>query len=436
MNNLGNKLKFLRKKLNLTQKDLTCEIINRSSLSKIENNLFTPSVLQLKYLATQLNVSIDYLLDDNIPIVCDLHINKSKIFIRELYSKHSFFRIIEEFKPQDFTNTYYIGMSYYKLDLKADAELLLSRCECLFNSLSMDEKLYNVENLCIAINSLRKIRVSNLNDSNNIIFLKKALAYLDLYNEHKCEIYFIINNNIGVYYIYNKEYENAINHFENFFNINFNFMATTIIPSMYLNLSLAYFTVKIYDKSIEYIHKAIFFYNLIGDEVQAIECHLNLFNCYLYKNDITKCRQVIKLLSGYHSYPELNDRLKVLELTLLYNLNDLESILEKKKSINYMTLKPSTKTDYNFILARVNFINKNYNTALLHYNKCIKFLNEKNKLLDLSIAYLDLFTITGYDKYMVLHINCKKKYLSSKNNNLFCDITSPYYIHLNKYIQV
>jgi transcriptional regulator with XRE-family HTH domain len=108
MNNLGNKLKFSRKKINFTQEDLTCEIINRSSLSKIENNLLTPSVIQLSHLAKQLNISIDYLLDDKIPIVCDLQINKNKNYIEQLYSNHSFLDIIERFKPQDFTTTYYV----------------------------------------------------------------------------------------------------------------------------------------------------------------------------------------------------------------------------------------------------------------------------------------------------------------------------------------
>ena len=434
MNNLGNKLKFSRKKLKLIQKDLTCEIINRSSLSKIENNLLTPSVLQLCHLAKQLNASIDYLLDDNIPIICDLQINKNKTFIEKLYSNHSFLDIIEGFKPQDFTSTYYIGMSYYKLDLKIDAELLLSKCELLFASLSESDKLYNISNLCIAINSLRKIKVTSIEDSSNLEYLKRALSYVDLYNQHKCEINFILNNNIGVYYIHNKKYESTINNFESFFNANFDFISTKIMPYMYLNISIAYFAVKTYDKSIDYIYKSIFFFNLIGDKVQAGECYLNLFNCYLYKNDMDKCRQVMEMLCEYRSYIELNDRLKVLELTLLYNLNDIESILEKKKSINYMILKTSTKADYNFILARVNFINKNYNTSLSHYNKCISYLNKKNKFLDLSIAYSDLFTITDDCKYELLYIENKKLYLSSKYNNLFCDITSPHYTDLHKYI--
>lgn len=434
MNNLGNKLKFSRKKIKLTQEDLTCEIINRSSLSKIENNLLTPSVLQLNHLAKYLNVSIDYLLDDNIPIVCDLRVNKNKNYIEELYSNHSFFNIIEGFKPQDFTTTYYIGMSYYKLDLKIDAEILLAKCEFLFASLSEIDKSYNVSNLCIAINSLRKIKVKDMKDSNNIEFLKRALSYIDLYNQHKCEIYFILNNNIGVHYIQNKEFNIAIKHFELFFTTNFDFIYTKIMPFMYMNISTAYFVVKTYDKSIDYIYKAIFFYNLIGDKVQAGECYLNLFNCYLYKNDITKCRQVIKSLYEYCSYPELTNRLKVLELTLLYNLNDIEGILEKKKSINYMILKTSTKADYNFILGRVNFINKNYNASISHYNKCINYLNKKNKFLDLSIVYSDLFTITDDDENKLLYIKNKKMYLSSRYNNLLCDITSPHYTDLQKYI--
>ncbi|GKX65192.1 helix-turn-helix transcriptional regulator [Inconstantimicrobium mannanitabidum] len=433
MNTLGNKLKFSRKKLKLTQEDLTCELINRSSLSKIENNILIPSIPQLKYLAQKLNLSIDYLLDDNIPITSDSFIQKNT-YIEELYKNNNFLDIIDKFKPVNFITTYYIAMSYYKLDLKRDAELLLCKCEKLYNLLPESEKVCNVEYLCISLNSLRKIKVNNFSDSTNIEFLNKALSYLDLYNHYQCQIYFIINNNIGIYYLYNKKYENALSHFETLINKDLDYIFPSLMAHIYFNISTCYFAVKAYDKAIYNIYNAIFFYNFIGAKIDAGECHVNLFNYYLYKNDMNKCRQTLKEALEYHCYHKLRDRLLVLELTYLYNIDNINAILDKKKFINYSNLGPSSKSDYNFILARVNFINKNYTASMSYYNKCLGYLKEKNKLFDLSIAYSDLFTITNEEKYKLLHIKYKELHLESKYNNLSCDITGPHNSHNHDYL--
>ena len=62
---LGEKIKILRKNLKLTQNDIACDILSRSILSKIETNKVTPSIYQLKYLATILNISTDFLLSED-----------------------------------------------------------------------------------------------------------------------------------------------------------------------------------------------------------------------------------------------------------------------------------------------------------------------------------------------------------------------------------
>lgn len=379
----------------------------------------------MKYLAQRLNVSTDYLLDDNIPITTDSLVQNNN-YIEELYKNNNFLDIIDKFKPISFVNTYYIGMSYYKLDLKKDAELLLCKCEKLYNLLPETEKACNVENLCISLNSLRKIRINSLSDSINIQFLNKALSYLDLYNHYDCQIYFIINNNIGTYYIYNKKYEIAISHFEKLINKDLDCIFPSLMAHMYFNISTCYFAIKDYDQAIYNISNAIFFLNFIGAKVDAAECHINLFNYCLYKNDMNKCKQTLESTLEYHCYPKIRDRLLVLELTYLYNINNIDKILEKKKFINYSNLTPSAKADFNFILGRVNFINRNYKTSLSYYNKCLGYLNEKNKFFDLSIAYSNLFTITNEEKYKLLHIKFKELHLESIYNNLSCDITSPH----------
>jgi len=427
MNDLGHKLKILRKHQKLKQEDLTCEFLNRTSLSKIENNVLTPSILQLKHLSQQLNVSLDYLLDETKGINIDPKININNKLIEELFSKDMFFEIIDKFKPYDFTTYFYVGMSYYKLDLKKDAEPLLDKCEGEFNSLCTSEKVYNVENLCIALNSLRKIKVKDLKDIDNYRYLTHALKYLKMYSQNKCEIYYSLNNNIGVFFILNKQFDNAIFHFENFFSINSDFIASRVMASLHLNLSIAYFAAKSYEKSINCLNKAIFFYNYINDEHQAGECYINLFNCYLYKNDISECRNIINYAAKNFSHPELRSRLEVLELTLLYNTNNLEIISEKRKTINYRILPLSAKMDYHFIIARLNFISNQYTSAVSHYKKCLYYLADRDKFFDLSIAYNDLFIATGNCEYDSLRNYYHNLHLSAKYNNSSCNISSPHY---------
>jgi len=427
MNDLGHKLKILRKSQKLKQEDLTCEFLNRTSLSKIENNLLAPSILQLKHLSEQLNVSVDYLLDEKKGINIDPKVNINSKLIEDLFSKDMLFEIIDKFKPYDFTTYYYVGMSYYKLDLMKDAEPLLDKCEGEFNSLCASEKVYNVENLCIALNSLRKIRVKDLKDIDNYKHLTHALKYLNTYSQNKCEIYYTLNNNIGVFFILNKQFDNAIMHYEQFFSTNSDFIASRVMASLHLNLSIAYFATKLYDKAINCLNKAIFFYNYINDEIQAGECYINLFNCYLYKNDISECRNIINYATKNFSHPELHSRFEVLELTLLYNTNDIENLSEKRKTVNYRTLPLSTKMDYHFIMARLSFISNNYTSAISHYNKCLSYLIDREKFHDLSIAYNDLYIVSGNCEFDSLRNEYHTLHLSAKYNNLSCNISSPHY---------
>ncbi len=62
---LGEKIKALRKELNMTQTDLAGSEMTKSMLSQIENNLATPSMKNLQYLASKLGKSMAYFLDDS-----------------------------------------------------------------------------------------------------------------------------------------------------------------------------------------------------------------------------------------------------------------------------------------------------------------------------------------------------------------------------------
>lgn len=60
---IGKKIKALRKDLKLTQSQLAGDEITKSMLSQIENDVASPSMKSLKYLASKLNKPVSYFLD-------------------------------------------------------------------------------------------------------------------------------------------------------------------------------------------------------------------------------------------------------------------------------------------------------------------------------------------------------------------------------------
>ena len=64
INKVGEKIKKLRKELNLTQTELAGKEMTKSMLSQIENNISNPSIKTLQYIADKLNKPISYFLED------------------------------------------------------------------------------------------------------------------------------------------------------------------------------------------------------------------------------------------------------------------------------------------------------------------------------------------------------------------------------------
>ncbi len=436
MNKFGHKIKTLRKASKLTQADLSCDILNRTSLSKIENGNYFPSLPQLEHIADKLKISLSDLISDDDISLLKFNFNNNKLYLKELYDNEKYFDIIDkanELRLSDFSSCYYLGMSYYKTELKKDAQKYLSKCEILFNRFSEADKYIYVENLCIALNSLRKIEIKSFSDDMNLKYLKKTLNYLNLYNHCKCEIYFIVNNNISAYYLFNEEYEKGINFIEYFLKNNIKINSPTMLCSFHLNLSIAYFSMKNYVKAIEYIKKSIFFYEYIGNNLEAGECYLNLFNSYLYNNQPNKCHELLEFLYKTYDDVRLINIYRVLELALVYNVNNIEKIINKSRYINYTSLRYKAKMDYDFILARANFIIGKYKVSLRHYNKCLKYLIQDKKYLDLYFAYKDMFSITENVNYELESINYKKLYDNEKYNHPHPNVTSPHYFsYINK----
>lgn len=195
MNKLGHKIKTLRKAAKLTQVDLSCGILNRTSLSKIENGNLYPSLQQLEHISDKLKISLSDLISNDDISLLNFNFTNNNLYLKELYDNEKYLDIIDrssELRLSGFNPCFYLGMSYYKAELKKNARKYLSKCETLFNGFSDSDKYIYVESLCIALNSLRKIEIKSFSDDLNLEYLKKALNYLNLYNHCKCEIYFII----------------------------------------------------------------------------------------------------------------------------------------------------------------------------------------------------------------------------------------------------
>jgi transcriptional regulator with XRE-family HTH domain len=57
---IGDKIRELRTNRGVHQKDICCETLNRTVLSKIENSKMLPSIPQLQYISNSFNVPISY----------------------------------------------------------------------------------------------------------------------------------------------------------------------------------------------------------------------------------------------------------------------------------------------------------------------------------------------------------------------------------------
>ena len=425
--NLGDKIKFFRKKAGLTQLELSCDILSRSTISKIESNKYTPSILQLQHIAKALNIDVSYLMSE-VDTIAKIPAQTYNInLISDLYKNKKYLDIIERFTPFDFVTYYYIGMSYYKLALFNDAIKYLDCCEKLFKDLSSELRFINVENLCYSLNSLRILKIKSLGEDLNKYYLEKILAYLNYYNKLNCEIYFIVYNNLGAYYLSIHDYKKTIYFIEDFLSKNIKINSFSVLPNMHLILNNAYFSIKNYQKAIDSMLKCIFFFNYIGNFDAEQECYIILLNCYLYAYQYDKFIETLSELFIKFKGCEFEESYKVLDLALLYNNNQLSEILYKTRTINVNKLKLNSKMDYYFILSRTNFMLNNTDIGYKHFKKCYKFLKDNNKFLDLSLLYKDLFVAYNNIEYYNSYIKYKNIHENSNYNVMNPNITLPHY---------
>ena len=104
MYSLGKKIKSLRKELGLKQEELTCDILSRTMLSKIENDKVTPSIYQLDHISKKLGVSVDYFLQTD---SLSYHNNeKFEDSLYKLFENENYLAIISKYEKQYYRYKY------------------------------------------------------------------------------------------------------------------------------------------------------------------------------------------------------------------------------------------------------------------------------------------------------------------------------------------
>lgn len=188
---LGEKIKALRKELKMTQTDLAGSEMTKSMLSQIENNLATPSMKNLQYLASKLAKPMAYFLEDTI-YQPDLPIEE----IHEALKAAS--KLINNAKLDEALVQLENILKKYKLDhdSKLYADFLDKYGQCLINLNRIEE---GQEKIKEAVNIYK----------NKFLFIDAAKTHLSLidiywnrFDYHKCmeileEALEISNNSIN-----------------------------------------------------------------------------------------------------------------------------------------------------------------------------------------------------------------------------------------------
>ncbi len=82
MNELGSRIKKLRKEKKMTLAELAGERLTKGMLSLIENGKVNPSMKSLQYIAEQLNVDVSILVNDS-------HIEEIRALLLEVEEEYS-----------------------------------------------------------------------------------------------------------------------------------------------------------------------------------------------------------------------------------------------------------------------------------------------------------------------------------------------------------
>lgn len=417
---LGKKIKSLRKDLKLKQEDLSCEILSRSMISKIENDRVTPSIYQLYHISKKLGVSIEYFLKND--FLSHIRVNEDyKDSLYTLFKNENYLIIISKFEKNlinidaNLSYLFYIGYSYYKMHYYLDSSKILNKFIKIIDTLNDENLIEHLENASTALNILSLISIDADDPNKGIKYLLKAKDLLQKNNLTKTRTYYVIINNIGSLYNKTNNYEKCINSLEEFLSSHNDILHIRIFACIHLSLNSAYYNVGSYDKSIEHIRKAIFFFEYINDSFNSIDCYINYINSLRYSKKYNDALNLLDYVVKKYS-TSFDSKLKlsfIMQKAILqFNIGNYQSSLDLLVTLNIKDLDSYNRNCYYFMKGHISFISKEFESAHLYFKRCENFFINSGFVYDLNLLYEDLYGITCDKRYEV-----SLEYLLSKCEN-------------------
>lgn len=405
---LGKKVKLLRKEVGLKQEDLTCDILSRTMLSKIENDKVTPSIYQLSHISKKLGYSVDYFLQtDSLSYSSNTQYEDS---IYKLFKNENYLSIISKFEKQilninsNIEYAYYIGYSYYKMHYFMESIKFLNRYLKNIELLQDCDLVSHLENVSTALNILSIIFIEE-DYTKAIQYALKAKDILQKNRLTKSRTYFVVINNLGGFYNKISDYEKCINLLEEFLSYNKELIYLQIFASIHISLSSAYYNTGDYDHSIENIKKAIFFFLYTKDKVNAIECFLNYINALRYSKKYDEAIKLLdKVVLKYEDNFDSSLRISFImqKAILEFNIRNFDASLEELTKLNIKDLDSYNRNCYYFMKGHIAFINNELELSKTYFKNCEKFFINSNYVYDLDLLYNDLYEMTSDSKYSKL----------------------------------
>lgn len=292
---LGQKVKVARVKGQLTQKELAGDFITRNMLSQIENDVATPSLRTLEYIAGVLQLPVSYFIDqqmekvpegelineimdhydqglfqvciDKLDYYFEIHPQSvSKPFLKNIYINCCLQAAKNAKLSEDYLKCklLYEKILVYESDLKFEEDTILyniyselseanAQMDTVADSKAYDEKASSIVNKMVANQIIQSMYIAFVEGKYDMVIKRmSSLEVKDLDNYNKGR-YFMM---IGSAYYYKEFYKDAILFLEK--AIPYYQMGTynSIITMIYEDLSKCYSNLDDYKKAYEYLNKS------------------------------------------------------------------------------------------------------------------------------------------------------------------------------------
>ncbi|AKG03389.1 hypothetical protein AAV35_000380 [Salimicrobium jeotgali] len=303
MSSIGNRIKELRKKGNLTQMQLSDGIVTRSYLSQIEKGSAQPSYETVVKFSEKLGCEVEDLYKEPENKTYILSRLKNDLFLLEGKINDGNFKDSETLLSK-------IKLDFYE-ELNTSEKGLLEWCR---GKIFENKKKWNQANSHY-MNSIHFY--TNAHNTTGEIRSKNSLAFTKIKQNKNVEAYNILRScynlalqtslggpmktsiliNFGHVHMQLKEYFSAISFFWEAYELNLNTNVHVKVGETLLMLGICYKEIEEFNRAEEMNNKALTYFKALSNEEDLANVYNNLGNLYLTMNEYEKAIENFLLAS-------------------------------------------------------------------------------------------------------------------------------------------